>query len=110
MGRERATVRSRHREVRRKLGERDATGPLCPRNGYEDSYCLAVIAGIVRLFGIGLCSWRRLQTSRSAVRLIAADGWGTDRAILRLTRADGKQGKISSPNPFGGSLKVRRPG
>jgi hypothetical protein len=45
-----------------------------------------------------------LQTSGSAVRLIAADGWGTDSAILRLTRAAGKQGKVSSPNPFGRSL------
>ena len=105
MGRERGTVRSRHRKVRRKLEERDATGPLCPRNGYEDSYCLAVIDGIVRLFGIGLCSWRRLQTSGSAVRLIAADGWGTDRAILRLTRAAGKQGKVSSPKLFRRSLR-----
>src|SRR5271156_4889397 len=98
MSRTQGRVRSRHRRVLRKLGERDATGPLCPRNGYEGSYCLAIIDGIVRLFGLGLCSWRSLQTS-GTVRFegnkpgstLRRTMRGTTCAVPRLTRATGQQ-------------------
>src|SRR3984957_6366965 len=100
MARTQGRVRSRHRRVRRKLGERAATGPLCPRKRVRRFVlpcgnrrnCKAIRSRTVFLAqfaDIGNASVRREQAGLDTT----AKDEGNDRRRSEVDASDGSTAK-----------------